>query len=134
MKRIFLFLLMMNLSFAGREFYTFDALQKLYEIKCRMIQIRTHLGYKLTMDDFLPLTAQERAVQYQKFDQLWAEFVNLKPLFQKQLSTYNHKIGFVMVVLVLCKDKDRYDRERRNDAAVMRIFARLTQENEELTQ
>lgn len=136
MKQLFLFLLMMNLSFAGRELFLFDAPQKLHEIKCRLIQIRTHLGYMLTINDFLPLTDHERNEYYQKFDELWAEFVTLKPFFQEQFTTYNQKMTLVLTTILLRKDRDRYARERRTNAALARLFTRLSlgQNNEELTQ
>lgn len=136
MKKLFLLLLVMNINFAGRELYSFDAQQKLFEIKNRLLQIRTHLGYRLTMDDFVRLSEQERNEQYEKFDQLWDEFIKIKPLLKKQLCSDDEKKALVIMAILLRKDKERYERER-TDNNLARMVARVTlaqNENEELTQ
>lgn len=135
MKKLFLLLLVMNISFAGREFYSFDPKIKLYEIKIRISQIRMHLGYRLNLEEVVRLSEQERNEQYEKFDQLWQEFVAIKSILQKQLSSYNEKRALVMTAILLRNDKDRYERERRTDNNLARMFARVTlAQTEELTQ
>lgn len=138
MKKLCFFLLMMNKNYAGREFWGFDAHQKLHEMKARMIQIRTHLGYRLPRSEMVQLDEHERNKQYEKFDRLWTEFVLLKPLFKKELNTYKEKIAFVCLAAWLRKDKDRYAQERSTDPIdilIVEMIQRLElAQREELTQ
>lgn len=133
MKRIFFFLLMVSNLFAGKDFNIFDAPTKLHEIKRRMIQIRTQLGYKQPMVEIVKIDAHERYEYYVQFDQLWREFVALKPFFKQELSTYSQKILFVAIALFLRKDKERYEFERSVDQVTFRLI-QLFHTQEELTQ
>lgn len=134
MKQLFLFLLVANMCFAGRKIFLFDAHYKLHEIKCRMLQIRTHLGYQSTLEEYMRINDSERNKYYEQFDLLWQEFVDIKPFLQRELSLYAEKIALVTLALLMRKDKDRYARERRSDAQMARIMQRLSLREEELTQ
>lgn len=133
MKQLFFFLCMVNVCFAGRKIFLFDAHYKLHEIRCRMFQIRTHLGYRLTMEEYMHVSAQERNKYYEQFDVLWQEFVEAKPFLQHELSTYTEKVALVALALLMRKDKERYARERSSDAHILRAMQRLMLQ-EELTQ
>lgn len=129
-------MLMMKISFAGKEFHVFNAAQKLREIEIRMIQIRTHLG--LNMNESIQFNHKERNMQYEKFDQLWSEFLEQKTFLQQELRTYKEKVLLVSVALCLWHDKKRYAQERARDpidSIIASMFQRLMDNGkEELTQ
>lgn len=134
MKQLFFFLLATNICVAGRKIFLFDAHYKLHEIKGRMLQIRTRLGYRVNLEEHVRMSDSERNKCYEQFDLLWGEFVEVKPFLQRELSTYTEKIALVALALLLRQDRDRYARERGADTNSVRIMQRMTIRQEELTQ
>lgn len=124
-------MLMIKSSFAGREFQVqvVEARQKLYEIRSRMVQIRTHLCVGLSSDEIVLLSVQERNMYFEKFDALWTEFVGLKSFFSKQLENDHEKRMWAALTILLRRDKNKYDRERRInmlDPIIANLFHRLS--------
>lgn len=128
MKKLFFFLVMMNLCFAGRYFLDEKcAMQKLNDFECRLSTIRVRMNFGVTFEDFENISYAQRMEQIKKFDELWLEFKKMKSYFNENLTTYQTKVKLVAFVIKLAADRIRYDTERIDLAAESINQMRITE-------
>lgn len=128
MKKLFFFLVMMNLCFAGRYFIDENcAMQRLNDFECRLSTIRVRMNFGVTFEDFEEISHVQRMEQIKKFDELWLEFKKMKSYFNENLTTYQTKIKLVTFVIKLAADRIRYDTERINLASEFINHVRVTE-------